>query len=117
MRPGLTDTPDATAWRTGRAGPRLTGREIPGPGGGQWPAEGYDGAVRSNGAPLIPLETLMTASSNRPPDNEPPLPDPADAPLHVHLAAPARWSLGRADLQTADNRTPSVPDNPPDTSL
>ncbi|WP_274036708.1 hypothetical protein [Streptomyces sp. MMBL 11-1] len=61
----------------------------------------------------------MADAENRPPDDEP-LPasvDPLDAPLHVHLAAPARWLPGRADLQAADGRTPSVPDNPPESSL
>lgn len=61
----------------------------------------------------------MPVPSNRPPDDEPtPAPTaPVAAPLHLHLAAPTVWSAHRTGLQRAVDRTESLQDSPPDSSL
>ncbi|MGW1101352.1 hypothetical protein ACWD5W_36730 [Streptomyces sp. NPDC002455] len=61
----------------------------------------------------------MTEPSTRPPDDDGPLPysTPDGPTLHVHLAAPTVWAAYRTGLQTAVDRTGSLPDSPPDSSL
>ncbi|MFF0142646.1 hypothetical protein ACFYRN_40215 [Streptomyces sp. NPDC005227] len=61
----------------------------------------------------------MPEPSNRPPDDDEPLPDltPDGLSLHVHLAAPTVWAAYRTGLQTAVDRTESLLDEPPESSL